>query len=101
MRHGPIKVHELAEFLGTTPSSITIITKKMKKVNLLKRVRGDPDDRTVNISITKDGKKLWNEWKKKHEETLSIILEPLTVEEQEKLHILILKILLQTYTREK
>jgi DNA-binding MarR family transcriptional regulator len=101
IKHGPITVRELSDFLGTTPSSISIITKKMEKSNLLERVRGDPDDRTVTMSITEKGRKRWNEWQEKRKETLSHILSSLTAEEQEKLHILILKILLQTYTREK
>jgi DNA-binding MarR family transcriptional regulator len=101
MRHGPITVRELSDFLGTTPSSITIITKKMEKSNLLERVRGDPDDRTVTMSIIEEGRKRWNEWQEKRKEALSHILSSLTAEEQEKLHILILKILSQTYTREK
>ena len=57
IKHGPITVHELSNFLGTTPSSITLITKKMEKSNLLERVRGDPDDRTVTMSITEEGRK--------------------------------------------
>jgi len=101
IKHGPITVRELSNFLGTTPSSITLITKKMEKSNLLERVRGDPDDRTVTMNITEEGRKRWNEWQEKRKEVLSYILSSLTVEEQEKLHILILKILSQTYTREK
>jgi DNA-binding MarR family transcriptional regulator len=99
INHGPATVHDFSDFLGTTPSSISIITKKMEKINLLKRVRGDPDDRTVTINITEDGRKLWSEWQKKREEMLSKMLSPLTTEEQEKLHLLILKILSQTYAR--
>jgi DNA-binding MarR family transcriptional regulator len=101
VKHGPKNVHELAEFLGTTPSSVTLITKKMEKSNFLRRVRGDPDDRTVTITITTNGRKIWEDWQAKREQMISNVLSSLSKEEQEELHMLISKILLQTYMREK
>jgi len=101
VKHGSKNVHELAEFLGTTPSSVTLITKKMEKSDFLKRVRGDPDDRTVTITITTNGRKIWEDWQTKREQMISNVLSSLSKEEQEELHMLISKILLQTYMREK
>ncbi|MEM0385653.1 MAG: MarR family transcriptional regulator [Nitrososphaeria archaeon] len=96
-KHGPKNVHQLSEFLGTTPSSITLITKKMEKSNFVQRVRGEPDDRTVTIIITAHGKETWEAWQKKRDEAIVGILSPLSEKEKDILNQLIKKILAESH----
>jgi DNA-binding MarR family transcriptional regulator len=97
VHHDSITVGQLASVLGTTPSSITLITKKMEKNYLLKRTRGEPDDRTVTMKITDEGKKRWNEWNERRKKEIFHILASLSKVEQEQLHLLLSRILEKPY----
>lgn len=93
VRHGSVTVGKLAEILGTTPSSVTLITKKMEANNLLERTRGIPDDRTVTIKITEEGMNLWKEWEEKRKTIFSKFLSSLEESDYRKLHELLSRIL--------
>ena len=92
-KHNSVTVGKLADILGTTPSSVTLITKKMENKNLLERVRGIPDDRTVTLRITEDGKNLLNDWEEKRREMFSKYLSVMDEVDLNKLHELLSKIL--------
>jgi len=92
-KHNSVTVGKLADSLGTTPSSVTLITKKMENKNLLERVRGMPDDRTVTLRITEDGKNLLKEWEEKRREMFSKYLSAMDEADLNKLHELLSKIL--------
>ncbi|NLI56623.1 winged helix-turn-helix transcriptional regulator [bacterium] len=92
-KHNSVTVGKLADILGTTQSSVTLITKKMENKNLLERVRGIPDDRTVTLRITEDGKNLLNDWEEKRREMFSKYLSVMDEVDLNKLHELLSKIL--------
>jgi DNA-binding MarR family transcriptional regulator len=92
-KYGSVTVGNLADILGTTPSSVTLITKKMEKRDLLKRSRGVPDDRTVTIKITEKGIDLWKEWEEGRKRTFSKYLSTLSESDLKKLHELLSTIL--------
>jgi len=92
-KHNSVTVGKLADSLGTTPSSVTLITKKMESKNLLERVRGMPDDRTVTLRITEDGKNLLKEWEEKRREMFSKYLSAMDEADLNKLHELLSEIL--------
>ncbi len=92
-KHNSVTVGKLADSLGTTPSSVTLITKKMESKNLLERVRGMPDDRTVTLRITEDGKNLLKDWEEKRREMFSKYLSVMDETDLNKLHELLSKIL--------
>ena len=63
-----LKVHELGARLSLDSGTLTPLLKKLESQNLLKRKRGDADERTVSIHLTYPGKTL-------HSKTLECIRE--------------------------
>lgn len=53
-----LKVHELGKRLNLDSGTTTPLLKKLEAQNLLKRKRGDADERTVVIHLTYPGKSL-------------------------------------------
>lgn len=53
-----LKVHELGERLSLDSGTLTPLLKKLEVQNLLKRKRGENDERTVSIHLTYQGKSL-------------------------------------------
>ena len=53
-----LKVHELGKHLNLDSGTLTPLLKKLEAQNLLKRKRGEEDERTVSIHLTYPGKSL-------------------------------------------
>lgn len=53
-----LKVHELGKMLKLDSGTLTPLLKKLESQNLLKRKRGEADERTVSIHLTYPGKSL-------------------------------------------
>lgn len=53
-----LKVHELGNKLNLDSGTLTPLLKKLESQNLLKRKRGEADERTVTIHLTYPGKSL-------------------------------------------
>lgn len=53
-----LKVHELGVRLSLDSGTLTPLLKKLESQNLLKRKRGESDERTVSIHLTYPGKSL-------------------------------------------
>lgn len=53
-----LKVHELGKILNLDSGTLTPLLKKLESQNLLKRKRGEEDERTVMIHLTYPGKSL-------------------------------------------
>jgi len=53
-----LKVHELGKKLNLDSGTLTPLLKKLESQNLLKRKRGEADERTVSIHLTYPGKSL-------------------------------------------
>lgn len=53
-----LKVHQLGEKLNLDSGTLTPLLKKLESQNLLKRKRGEADERTVSIHLTYPGKSL-------------------------------------------
>ncbi len=53
-----LKVHELGTKLSLDSGTLTPLLKKLESQNLLKRKRGEEDERTVSIHLTYPGKSL-------------------------------------------
>jgi DNA-binding MarR family transcriptional regulator len=101
VKHESVTVGKLADILGTTPSSVTLITKKMEKKVLLERIRGVPDDRTVTIKITETGINLWKEWEEKRKKIFAKYLSTISEGDLKKFHELLSKILDEHIKNEK
>ncbi len=57
-REDGLKVHELGKMLNLDSGTLTPLLKKLESQNLLKRKRGEEDERTVSIHLTYPGKSL-------------------------------------------
>lgn len=58
---GPLKVSEIADYLGSTPAAMTYTLSRLVEKKLVKR-ESDPQDRRVVIcDLTSDGRKLLEE----------------------------------------
>ena len=55
-----LKVNELGQYLNLDSGTLTPLLKKLEAQNLLKRKRGEEDERTVSIHLTYPGKSLQN-----------------------------------------
>lgn len=53
-----LKVHELGKKLNLDSGTLTPLLKKLESQNLLRRKRGEADERTVTIHLTYPGKSL-------------------------------------------
>lgn len=53
-----LKVHELGKMINLDSGTLTPLLKKLESQNLLKRKRGEEDERTVSIHLTYPGKSL-------------------------------------------
>ncbi|OOG70464.1 MarR family winged helix-turn-helix transcriptional regulator [Algoriphagus sp. A40] len=53
-----LKVHQLGEKLSLDSGTLTPLLKKLESQNILKRKRGEADERTVTIHLTYPGKSL-------------------------------------------
>lgn len=53
-----LKVHELGKELNLDSGTLTPLLKKLESQNLIKRKRGEADERTVTIHLTYPGKSL-------------------------------------------
>lgn len=52
---------DLTEFLGIKPGSVSEILSKLERAELIRRVHSEKDRRTMEISLTDEGKKLAKE----------------------------------------
>ncbi len=56
---------ELSDFLRIKPASLTDILQRMEKNELVKRKRGEKDQRTMRVSITEKGTEKFEEYVKR------------------------------------
>ena len=82
----------LTEFLGIKPGSASEILAKLERAGLITRIHSKNDHRTMEISLTDEGKKLAKEAvlrrRKRHEQ----MFECLTEDEQKNLFLLLEKL---------
>ncbi|MBA2840982.1 DNA-binding MarR family transcriptional regulator [Methanococcus maripaludis] len=86
------KISEIAEKMGYTKTSVTIMVTKLEKKGYMKRIKSKTDKREISVQLTKKGLFLFR-WKEQmYNETLKEIKEVLSDEELENLDILLEKI---------
>jgi DNA-binding MarR family transcriptional regulator len=89
---GDLRVCEIIEKALSTGGNMTVVIDNLVKEDLVRRCI-DPQDRRVNlISITEKGRNLISEIFPKHVENINEIFSDLTVEEKEKLIVLLKKL---------
>lgn len=83
-QHDRVPMRELAEFLEITPPSATAMIEKMVDINFLKREYDEKDRRTILISITEKGMKMFKKAEKENREILEEMLKKISKEDQNK-----------------
>lgn len=89
---GPKRVKDIASFIGTTLSPVTISMKRLEKQLLVKRVRSKSDERAVTVELTKLGRKQFELWRERRRRSLSGMFDTLTDKEKRLLMDLLSKV---------
>ena len=86
--NGPQRVKDIASYIGTTASPVTISVKRLERQNLVKRERSSEEERVVSVQLTKEGKERFEMWRLRRREAISGVFESLS--QKEKLSLLAL-----------
>lgn len=76
-----MRMKELAERLGVTTGTLTVGVDKLEKLGLVKRKPHESDRRSWLIVLTDDGKKMYEQHHKYHQEFTNEISRDLTLEQ--------------------
>lgn len=90
---------KIANYLFITPSTLSIMTKRLEEKGFIKRIRSTSDQRVNYIVPTEKGQKIITYHKAYHSKLFNMIFENSTVEEQKGL-IHILKMIEQYFNGE-
>ena len=85
LKHKHVAMKDLSKFLEITPPSATSMIDKMEKIKFVKREFDPSDRRTISISLTKTGLKMFEKAKKEKLRMMKHLLKRLTPEERETL----------------
>lgn len=89
---GSMKVGELCNKMLVTGGNMTLVLDNLEKMNLIKRTYDKEDRRSINVDLTAEGKKLFEEIFPKHAKYITEIMSPLKHEEQKTLGELLKKL---------
>lgn len=92
LKHGPMRMSELAERVGTGQAAVTGMVDRLEERGLVERVRDDADRRVVHVALTADGERMMREAQEAFRARFEEILQPLTQEERSELERLLVKI---------
>lgn len=81
-RKGPLKVSDLADFLGITAGAVTGISDKLIAEGYLKRSRAKDDRRVVYLELTEEGSKALAGIRKTRKEMFSLMFGGLSDEDK-------------------
>ncbi len=70
----PVMVGELADHLGVTPSTVSLMLKRMEERGLVARRRDPADRRAMNVYLTPEGEALAEAWSDLDPELLDRVL---------------------------
>jgi DNA-binding MarR family transcriptional regulator len=57
-QHEPLTLRRLAELLSLEPATLSPLLKRLEAVGYLKRTRDPQDERSLNLTLTPEGKRL-------------------------------------------
>lgn len=83
LSHGPMRMTELAEHLGTATASVTGMVDRLEERGLVERVRDESDRRVVHVAITDAGKQAMSDTQDEFSRRFDAALKPLTAEERD------------------
>ncbi|MED1866020.1 MarR family transcriptional regulator [Fictibacillus nanhaiensis] len=81
LKHQNMSITEIAHKMNVSPPSVSALTDKLIKKELIKRTYNHLDRRVVTVSLTESGRLLARELQQKQHTIISTIEDPLTKEE--------------------
>ncbi len=84
-----VNVTEFARSVGVTKGAVSQLVKKLEGKGLVKRYKGSTNDKEVFLELTKAGKDLYLQHKKKNDETLRPLIKELDRYPEDKISFLI------------
>ena len=86
-KHKESNMTEFARMLGITKGSVSQMAKTLEEKRLIRRVKGEENDKDTYFVLTEEGRKIYEGHEKLHEEMYSeieTVLSELTPEDMEK-----------------
>jgi len=83
--NGPQRVKDIAAYIGTTASPVTISVKRLERQSLVRRERNAKDERVVIVQLTREGKERFEMWRLRRREAISVVFESLNQKEKRSL----------------
>jgi len=91
---GSQRVKDIASYIGTTPSPVTISVKRLERQSLVKRERNAKDERVVTVHLTKQGRGRFETWRLRRRKAISGVFDSLNSTEKKSLLGLLQKVAL-------
>jgi DNA-binding MarR family transcriptional regulator len=90
--NGPQRIKDIASYIGTTASPVTITVKRLERQKLVKRERSVKDERVVTVQLTQEGKERFGMWRLRRREAITVLFESLNLKEKTQLLSLLQKV---------
>lgn len=87
--HPGMNMTEFAGAAGITKGAVSQVVKKLENKGLVKRYKSSVNNKEVFIELTRDGRDLYREHKKKNEETVGPLIKELGKYQDDKVDFLI------------
>ena len=81
--HGQMRMKELAESMGVTTGTLTVVVDRLESKGLVKRMPHETDRRSIVVSLEKGGKVLFAEHDRLHMKLTEELLSGCSKEDQE------------------
>jgi len=82
---GKMKIKDIASSIGCTPGSASIAVKRLERSGLVRRERGEKDERVVTVTLAKRGARKLESWRREQLVSMSALFEPLGAREKQAL----------------
>ncbi|HXW94111.1 MAG TPA: MarR family transcriptional regulator [Nitrososphaerales archaeon] len=79
---GEMKIKDIASAIGCTPGSASIAVKRLERGGLVRRERGEKDERVVTVTLAKRGASKLESWRGEQLVSMSALFEPLSPKEK-------------------
>jgi DNA-binding MarR family transcriptional regulator len=79
---GKMKIKEIASAIGCTSGSASIAVKRLERSGLVRRERGEKDERVVTVTLAKRGARKLDNWRGEQLVSMSALFEPLSAKEK-------------------
>jgi DNA-binding MarR family transcriptional regulator len=79
---GKMKMKEIASTIGCTPGSASIAAKRLERSGLVRRERGEKDERVVTVTLARRGARKLDAWRGEQLVSMSALFEPLSAKEK-------------------